>query len=101
MQLFLYNLETLIPNLPHAKLYFVFFLLKIQKQNGRQKLVKMSQLYITAWLTMNIKHYFGVLKPTWATYLKSPKFHLMRSPLEDKIQNGRHFKAMCHNFASK
>ena len=36
MQLFLHNLGTLIPNLPHAKLYFVFFLLKIQKQNGRQ-----------------------------------------------------------------
>ena len=29
MQLFLHNLGTLIPNLPHAKLYFVFFLLKI------------------------------------------------------------------------
>ena len=28
MQLFLHNLGTLIPNLPHAKLYFVFFLLK-------------------------------------------------------------------------
>ena len=36
MQMFLHNLGTLIPNLPHAKLYFVFFLLKIQKQNGRQ-----------------------------------------------------------------
>ena len=47
------------------------------------KLVKMSQLYITAWLTMNIKHYFGVIKPTWATYLTSPKFHLVRLPLED------------------
>ena len=29
MQLFLHNFETLITNLPHAKLYFVFFLLKI------------------------------------------------------------------------
>ena len=47
------------------------------------------------------KHYFGVLKPTWATYLKSPEFHPVRLPLEDKIQNGRHCKAMCHNFASK
>ena len=28
MQLFLHNLGTLIPNLPHAKLYVVFFLLK-------------------------------------------------------------------------
>ena len=65
------------------------------------KLVKMSQLYITAWLTMNIKHHFGVLKPTWATYLKSPEFHLVRLPLEDKIQNGRHCKAMCYNSASK
>ena len=36
MQLFLHNLGTLISNLPHAKLYFVFFLLKIQKQTGRQ-----------------------------------------------------------------
>ena len=36
MQLFSHNLGTLIPNLPHAKLYFVFFVLKIQKQNGRQ-----------------------------------------------------------------
>ena len=36
MQLFLHNLGTLIPNLPHAKPYFVFFLRKIQKQNGRQ-----------------------------------------------------------------
>ena len=36
MQLFLHNLGTLIPNLPHAKLYFVFYLLKIQKQNGCQ-----------------------------------------------------------------
>ena len=32
MQLFLHNLGTLIPNLPHAKLYFVFFLLKIKKK---------------------------------------------------------------------
>ena len=47
------------------------------------------------------KFYFGVLKPTRATYLKSSKFHLVRLPLEDKIQNGRHFKAMCRNFASK
>ena len=47
------------------------------------------------------KHYFGVLKPTWATYLKSPEFHPVRLPLEDEIQNGRHCKAMCHNFASK
>ena len=31
MQLFLHNFGTLIPNL-----YFVFFLLKIQKQNGRK-----------------------------------------------------------------
>ena len=47
------------------------------------------------------KNYFGVLKPTRAAYLKSPKFHLVRLPLEDKIQNGRHFKAKCHNFAPK
>ena len=33
--------------------------------------------------------------------LKSPEFHLVRLPLEDKIQNGRHCKAMCYNFASK
>ena len=32
MQLFLQNLGTLSPNLPHAKLYFVFFLLKIKKK---------------------------------------------------------------------
>ena len=32
MQLFLHNLGTLITNLPHAKLYFMFFLLKIQKK---------------------------------------------------------------------
>ena len=30
--LFLHNLGTLILNLPHAKLYFVFFLLKIKKK---------------------------------------------------------------------
>ena len=80
---------------------FCVFPTQNAKTKWPPKLVKMSQLYMTAWLTMNIKHYFGVLKPTWATYLKSPKFHLVRLPLEDKIQNGRHFKAMCHNFASK
>ena len=47
---------------------------------------------------MNIKHNFGVLKPTWGTYLKSPEFHIVRMPLEDKIQNGRHCKAMYYNF---
>ena len=36
MQLFLHNLGTLIPNLPHAKLYFLFFLPKLKKQNSRQ-----------------------------------------------------------------
>ena len=40
-------------------------------------------------------------KPTWATYLKSPEFHLVRLPLKDKIQNGRHCKAMYYNFAFK
>ena len=29
MQLFLHNSDMLIPNLPHAKLYFYFFLFKI------------------------------------------------------------------------
>ena len=38
MQLFLHNLDTLIPNLPHVKLNFVFFLFKFEKQNGRQNL---------------------------------------------------------------
>ena len=47
------------------------------------------------------KNNFGVLKPTWATYLKSPEFHLVRLPLRDKIQNGRHCKAMYYNFAFK
>ena len=36
MQLFYHNSDMLIPNVAHAKLYSVFFLLKIQKQNGRQ-----------------------------------------------------------------
>ena len=38
MQLFLHNSDMLISNLPHAKLYSVFFLLKIEKQKGRQNL---------------------------------------------------------------
>ena len=38
MQSFLHNLETLIPNLPHAKLYFVFFLLKIKKNKMAAKI---------------------------------------------------------------
>ena len=63
--------------------------------------MKMSQHYIKAWLTMNIKYHFEVLKPTWETYLKSPEFHLVCLPLEDKIQNGCHCKAMYYNFASK
>ena len=32
MELFLHNSDMLIPNLPHAKLYFVFFLPKIQNK---------------------------------------------------------------------
>ena len=40
MQLFSRNSYMLISNLPHTKLYFVFFLLKIEKQNGRQNLWK-------------------------------------------------------------
>ena len=48
----LHNLEILIPNLPHAKLYFVYFLPKIQKQNGRQNLHY-------SWLTMNINKIIG------------------------------------------
>ena len=101
MQLFSHNLWTLIPNLPHAKLYFVFFLLKIQKQNGRQNWWKCHNLHHGLAYNDHKKHYFGVLKPTRETYLKSPKFHLVRLPIEDKIQNGRHFKTMCHNFTSK
>ena len=80
---------------------FCVFPTQNSKTKWPPKSVKMSQLYITAWLTMNITHHFGVLKPTWATYLKSPEFHLVRLPLEDKIQNGRYCKAMCYNFASK
>ena len=38
MQLFSHNSDMLIPNLPHAKLYFEFFPFKIAKQNGRQNI---------------------------------------------------------------
>ena len=66
------------------------------KQNSKTKwppkLVKMFQLYITAWLTINIKTYFRCIK----THLSN-----MRLPLKDKIQNGRHCKAMHSNFAFK
>ena len=34
MQLFSHNSDMLIPNLPHAKLYFQFFPFKFAKQNG-------------------------------------------------------------------
>ena len=117
--------------------YILSFSYSKFKNKMAAKLVKMSQLYIMDWLTMNIKtsfrcikthlnnilkvpwispcafpargqnpkwpplQHFGVLKPTWTTYLKSPEFHLVRFPLEDKIQNGRHCKAMCYNIASK
>ena len=80
---------------------FCVFLTQNSKTKWPPKLMKMSQHYIKAWLTMNIKHHFGVLKPTWATYLKSPGFHLVCLPLEDKIQNGCHCKAMYNNFAAK
>ena len=36
----------LIPNLPHAKLYFLFSSFKIEKQNGRQKADKVTIIMI-------------------------------------------------------
>ena len=38
MQLSLHNSDMLIPNLSHAKLFFLFFPFKIDKQNGRQNI---------------------------------------------------------------
>ena len=80
---------------------FCVFPTKISKTKWPPTLVKMSQLYIKAWLTMNIKTSFRCIKTHLSNILKIPRFHLVRLPLEDKIQNGRHCKAMCHNFASK
>ena len=48
---------------------------------------------------MNIKTSFWCIKTHLSN--KSPEFHLVRLPLEDKIQNGRNCKAMYYNFASK
>ena len=62
---------------------FCVFPTQNSKTKWPPKLMKMSQHYINAWPTMNIKHHFGVLKPTWATYLNSPEFHLVCLPLED------------------
>ena len=109
MQLFLNNLGTLIPNLPHAKLYFVFFLLKIQKQNGRQNLWKCYNCTSGLGSQWTQKHhlvskmtFFGVRELRYDV----SKCHLAtiiinQWPLEGKIQNGRHCNVICLNFASK
>ena len=71
--------------------------------------MEMSQLYITAWLTMNTKTLFGVWNDIFGVRELSydvseghiATIIIKQWPLEGKIQNGRHCNVMCLSFASK
>ena len=92
----------LIPNLPHAKLYSVFFLLKSQKLNGRQNLWKCHSCTSRFGLQRTQKHQFGVREFSYdASEGHIATIIIKQWPLEGKIQNGRQCNVMYPNFASK
>ena len=57
MQLFSHNSDMLIPNLPHAKLYFNFFPFKIAKNKMAAKITdKVSIIMIIHHVWVHIGH---------------------------------------------
>ena len=59
------------------------------------------QLYITAWLTMNIKTLFWCIEAHPSNILEVLQISPCTFAARGQNPKCRHFKTMCRNFASK
>ena len=107
MRLFLRNSDMPIPNLPHAKLSFVFFLIK------NKMAAKICENFTTVHHGLAHNEHKNIILVSKITFFVVREFSydvseghiatiiIKQWPLEGKIQNDRHCNVMCLNYASK